>query len=158
MCRAIRNYIFVFIGYSVVLILYGCFLHPVIGPGYSVDIKVDNNETLKVRDIKFLEDIIAAENFIERRITGSDSRECIYYVKDKPQIQVGYCYDREKDLVNDTQGIRNLRVLVSNNWKGQNPELKQEIDRLTDIFYKKLSNRFGKENIQIERRRTGPPS
>lgn len=47
--------------------------------------------------------------------------------------------------------------MVSNDWKGQEPALKQEIDRLADIFYKELSNHLGKENIHIERMRTGPP-
>jgi hypothetical protein len=78
-------------------------------------------------------------------------------IKDKPQIQAGYCYDREKNLVDSTQVMRNLRVLISNHWKGQDPALKQEIERLADVFYKELSARFGKENMKIERRRTGPP-
>jgi hypothetical protein len=132
--------------------LYGCFLHPIIGPGYSVDMKVTDNETLKIKDVKFIEDIITNESFHERRVTGSDKRECIYYVKDKPQIQVGYCFDRY-----NTQFIKNVRVLISNHWKGQEPILKQEINRLSDLFYNELSGRFGKENIQIKRRRTGPP-
>ncbi len=155
MFPAIKRYMYFFTGWS--FVLQGCFLHSVIGPGYAVDIKVTCNETLKIEDIKFLEDIVTTEGFKGKRVTPSDKWECVHFIKDKPQIQVGYSYDREKHLVDNAQVIRNLRVMVSNDWKGQEPALKQEIDRLADIFYKELSNRLGIENIHVERMRTGPP-
>lgn len=140
----------------IAMALNGCFLHSAVGPGYAVDIKVSSDRLLKIADIKFIENIVTTEAFHGKRITPSDKRECVHFVKDTPQIQVGYCYDKTKTL-SDGDGIKNFRLLISNDWKGQESSLKQEIDRLGDVFYKELADRFGKENVKLERRRTGPP-
>lgn len=157
MCRVIKNYLVPFVGWFLVLILHGCFLHSSIGPGYAVDIKVTESGTRTIKDIKFLEDVAKTEGFGGKRVSSYDKWECIHFIKDTPQIQVGFCYDIEQNLTHAVQGVRNLRLLVSNDWQGQKPALKQEIDRVGEVFYKELSARFGKENVKMERRRTGPP-
>lgn len=156
--RAIKRFVYTLVEWSIILILPGCFLYSVIGPGYAVDIEVNANKELKIKDIAFLENIIIAERFMGKRITSADQRECVYFIKDEPQIQIGYCYDRDKkSLGDDVQIIKNFRLLISNYWKGQTPAIKQEIDRLAEIFYKELVTQFGAENTQMEKRRTGPP-
>jgi hypothetical protein len=132
-------------------------LHSVNGPGYSVDIKVSDIVGLRGNDTRFIEDIMATEGFTGKRVSPSDKWECVHFIKDSPPVQVGYCYDREQQSTNAIEGIRNFRLSVSNNWKGQEPALNQEIDRIGDVLYKELAARFGKENIKTERRRTGPP-
>lgn len=157
MCRVIRKCVCIFTVWSVVLLLHGCFLHSVSGPGYAVDIRVSDIIELSSNDVKFIEDIITTEGFSGKRASPSDKWECVHFIKDSPQIQVGYCYDRESRSADAIQGIKNFRLRVSNDWKGQDASLKDEIDRLGDFFYKVLANRFGKDSVTIERRRSGPP-
>ncbi len=139
------------------LLLNGCFLNSVIGPGYAVDIEVSDIVGLKYNDIRFIDDIIANEEFTVKRVTPSDKSECVHFAKDSPPVQVGYCYDIKRFSDDTIQGIRNFGLLVSNDWEGKEPAIKQEIDRLGDVLYKALADRFGKENVKIERRRSGPP-
>lgn len=156
MFQAIRP-IYVVVFSVMAFLLNGCFLHPVSGPGYAVSIKVTDVVGLKSNDIKFIEDIVASEGFTGKRVTPSDKWECIHFIKDSPQVQVGYCYDRAQTSTDAIQSIKNFRLSVSNDWKDQEPTLKQEIDKLGDVFYRELAAKFGKENVEIESRRTGPP-
>lgn len=157
MCQAINKYTVFFVLLPATIILNGCLLHSSIGPGYAVDIKVADNKTLTINDINFFDEIVTYCGFSNKRVTSSDKWECANFIRDSPQVQVGYCYDRVQHMPNSIQGIAHLKLVISNDWKGQEPTLKEKIDSFGDIFYKKLIDRFGKENVRIEKRRTSPP-
>ncbi len=167
MSQAIKLYIYFLSLLLIALLVTGCILHPVIGPGYTVSISMLDNVRLKNKDIDFLDQMILNEKFGNRHVSSSDKWECVHYDRelDDPQFQylskykfvfVDYCYYFVQPLT-DTKDITQFSFSVANTWKGQYPAIKQEIDRLAEIFYKELANRFGTENVQIKRRRTGPP-
>ncbi len=170
MCPVTRRAVHISLIAGIFLILYGCFLHPVIGPGYTLSVSVADAAHLKLEDIDFLDHVAVKEGFGQRRPASlSDEWECIHYVRDlnEPQFQhlqqykfitLGWCYDFVKGQSSDIKrNIKHFNVGIDNDWVGQDPTIKQEIDRLGDVFYKALVERFGKENVKIERRRTGPP-
>lgn len=157
MCQAINKHRIAFVLLSTAIVLNGCLLHYSIGPGYNVYIKVADNKILTTNDVNFFDETITACGFINKRITPSDTWECANFIRDHPQIQVGYCYDKGQHMPNSIQNISRLRFVIGNDWKGQEPKLKEEIDNFGDVFYEKLIARFGKENVKIENRRTGPP-
>lgn len=148
------------------LFLHGCPLYPVAGPGYAIDIRVVTSGVIDKEHIAHLEAVAATEKFVGKRISLSGNRTCLYFGRDLDEpkfrhlnyrfVDLGYCYDRESSLTVD-QGLRNLRVFIDNVWEGQKPPIKEEIDRLGDVFYGELAAKLGKENVRIERRRTGPP-
>ncbi len=152
------------------LMLYGCFLYPVSGPGYTVTVSVLDAAHLKVVDVEFLDYVAVKEGFEQRRVTASsDKWVCIHRERDltEPRFQhlqqykfitLGWCYDFLEGQQPDSKiYIKQFYVNIANVWQGQEPAIKQEIDRLGDVFYKALADRFGKENVKIERRRSGPP-
>lgn len=87
----------------IVLLLNGCLLHAVSGPGYAVSIKVADVVGLKSKDIRFIEDNVATEGFTVKRVTPSDKSECVHFAKDSPPVQVGYCYDRAQTSIDAIQ-------------------------------------------------------
>jgi len=165
MSRAIKP-IYAMAFLIIVLLLNGCFLHPVLGSGYIVDIKVLEDITIEDKDIAQLQQIAKTEKFISKQTPSPDKRECLYFGNDLEAskfrhlnyrfIVLGYCYDKGKSSDTD-KVLGNLRVLIYNDWEGQDSVLKQEIDRLGDVFYGELAAKFGRANVKIERRRTGPP-
>lgn len=171
MCRAIiKNAIYICLFLAIILLLTGCILTPIIGSGYTVSISVRDDVHPKVADIEFLDKVAENERFANRRISSSPTgnRDCVHYYRDLESsqfqhlqrykfISLGYCYDFQQPLADTKQNIEPFYVNIANDWAGQDSSIKQEIDRLADIFYRELSNRFGKENIKIKRRRTGPP-
>jgi hypothetical protein len=164
-CQTIKRHVYLFALLIIVVASNGCFMHSAIGPGYTVDIMVVDSQAAAFADITHLEEIAIDENF-DKRSSSPDKRECLYFGRDLNEahfghlaykfIILGICYDKA-NLTGTTQSVRNLRVFLNNDWQGQEPTIKQEIDRLGEVFYKELSDRFGKENVRMERRRTGPP-
>jgi hypothetical protein len=167
MSRAInRNNLRALLSFIMGLLFHGCLLHPIAGPGYVIDIRVVSSAVVDRGHMKHLEAVAATEKFVGKRISLSGRRTCLYFGRDldEPQfrqldykfIQLGYCYDID-NITNGDEGLRNVRVFIDNDWQGQASIIKQEIDRLGNVFYQELANLVGKENVIIERRRTGPP-
>lgn len=169
MSRVIKKAVFLCLLSGIPLVNCGCLLNPIIGSGYAVSISVLDAARLKVADIEFLNHLAADERFGSRRVSSSSNRwECIHYYKDLDEprfrhlqrykfISLGYCYDFLQPLADTRGSIKQFYVTITNDWEGQEPSIKQEIDRLGDTIYKELTARFGKENVKVERRRTGPP-
>ncbi|MHB8968804.1 MAG: hypothetical protein ACYC57_11210 [Thermoleophilia bacterium] len=144
-------------------------MHPLTGPGYIVYISVLDNTYLKNTDIEFMDITAKNEQFSNRRMTSlSNNRECINYSKDLdgPKYQhlqqykflaLGWCYDLGEPAGETQRNINHFHIIIANDWSGQEPTIRQEIDSLAEVFYKKLIVKFGKENVKMERRRTGPP-
>jgi hypothetical protein len=170
MCRVIsRACVYVCLFAIILLTQHGCILYPIVGPGYTVSISVSDDARPKLRDIEFLHNVALREGFSNwRRSSLSDEWECMLYHRDLDEsrfsdlqenkfIDLGYCYDFQQLSGEMKQNITDFYVNISNDRAGQEPLIKQEIDRLAELFYKELEIRFGKENIKIENRRTGPP-
>lgn len=137
-------------------ILNGCIFHPVIGPGYAYNIELNADVILK--DTDFLENIIQSEKFGRKRTSiSSPATECMAYVKEDSLIQIVYCYDKEQNVGEKTQIVKNFGISIFDNWRGQEQEIKQEINRIGHIISENMASRFGKDKIQIKNRRTGPP-
>jgi hypothetical protein len=129
--------------------LQGCFLNPVIGPGYEVDLSV-KDPNFRREYTAPLEEIGIREGFVKSHTAEHNERYAIYYHHgaDKKYELIGIIisYDPKNEL---------LRVLVLNDWEGQ--KMKDEIDRVADSYILTLSQLYGKENLRVVRRRTGPP-
>lgn len=153
----------------VVVMSYGCLFHPIIGPGYTLTIAVDDAVHLKLTDIDFLDAAAFREGFSQKRVAALSAKwECIHYVKklDGPQFQslqqykfvnLYWCYDFEESADGINRPVKNLRLGIDNDWGGQESLIKQEIARLGSVFFQELVRRFNSSNVRLERGRSGPP-
>lgn len=153
----------------VIVMSYSCLLHPIIGPGYTLTVAVDDAALHKLGDIDFLDTVALREGFSQKRVAALSAKwECIHYVKklDGPQFQIlqqykfvnlYWCYDFEESTDGINRPVKNLRLGIDNDWGGQESLIKQEIDRLGSVFYQELVSRFNSNNVRLERGRSGPP-
>ena len=138
------------------LLLNGC-IFPVMwgNPGYMIDIEA---KKINRENVKKLEQSVRDQNY--NLFTESNNR-CIQFSKvvtaDKqikhPYVGILICYDENKEFGQITE----FGTLIINEWEGQRPEIKQEINRMGDLLYDELVKFVGEENLTIERKATGPP-
>ena len=139
------------------MILHGCLIPGIwSNPGYAANIKVQN---IYKQDISLIETILAENNFKwAARPVGS--KECDWYAKNiigdqlkHPLVEIGICFNTE----DKADPIKYFKILIFNDFKGQDPQLKQEIDSIADILTAELKKLVGEENIKVERKATSPP-
>lgn len=164
-----RSGVYVFLFLAILLTQDGCIFSSIVGPGYSVSISVSDDAHLDLGDIEFLHNVALSEGFGNwRRSSPPDQLECVNYYRelDEPKfkdlqrykfIHLGYCYYLQQPSVQTKPNIKAFYLRISDDRAGQEPLIKHEIDRLAGVFYKELETRFGKENLKMENRRTGPP-
>ena len=154
----LKNYNYLVALIPLTFILGGC-LFPVMWskPGYIISIEVQKTNK---KAASSLEDALKELSFdmLEERRKGE---RCDLYsrrvVVDKriehPYVRTVVCYsaDQESDQLND------FRILIYNDWDGQDSQLKKEIDKVADILIAELKKLVGEENIKVERKATSPP-
>lgn len=167
MCRAIERTARVGLFAAILATLFGCVMNPIIGPGYAISISVENVRFKE--DIEFLDRTVANEGFGGRYVSSSPGKwKCVHYdrqldgakyqhLQKSKFISLGYCYDFGAALPDTKRQMKHFYIDISNDAAGQDAAIKQEIDRLGEVFYKDFVNRFGKENVKVERRRTNLP-
>ena len=140
------------------MMLQGC-LFPVMwsNPGYMVSIEA---QKIYKKDVVLFEDVLKEHNFNTSAKRGT-SIICVWYKKDMstgrrlehPFVKTAVCYNE----VPGTDMVKDFSFLIMNEWDGQDPELKQEIDSIADILIAELRKLVCTENITVERKATGPP-
>ena len=137
--------------------LNGCFLHSTYGPGYRVSLEVENLLPAKVEDMKSVELLLLKEGFTKKNNTSSDHLDCTHYFmpgqesagQNSTGILCSICIHRK---TNKSKHV--VSVVVHNNYEGQKPALRQDIDRVSNLIFEALETQFGKGNVVIERHRT----
>lgn len=126
-------------------------------PGYMVSIDV---QEISKKDGHSVEAVIKAQNYITTGERFTNIR-CVWYKKtiitdkliEKPYVKTAVCFNEESD----SDMAKDFSILIMNEWQGQYPQLKQEIDSIADILIAELKKLVGEENIKVERKATGPP-
>jgi hypothetical protein len=127
-------------------------------PGFMIDIEA---EEINKKDIEILELSLKDQNYSLFSTREKENFGCNQYSKaitadeqiKHPAVTVLICYDDNKELGRITK----FGILIMNEWEGQKPQIKQEIQRIGNILYAELIELVGKENVTIERKATGPP-
>jgi hypothetical protein len=127
-------------------------------PGYVADIKTRN---IIKSGVDTMEQVLINQDFRLFSKRGPRKYGCVQYDKiattDKrvnyPLVTVQICYTD----VAASETIKDFRILITNEYEGQRPEIKNEIDRIADILYRELTTLAGKENVTIYRGPMGPP-
>lgn len=142
------------------LLLSGCLLTAMIGkPGYGIDIYVP----IVHKDIiEFARNALMAEDFklidekdynwkreirFKKYIAPTSERDYRNFI----YLELSYEKGQTPEL------MASLRIGMGNAWVGQQPQFKQEMERLTNIIISVLGSSMGEEDIKIERSVTGPP-
>jgi len=142
----------------VFMMLHGC-LFPVMwsNPGYMVSIEA---KKIYKKDVVLFEDILKEHNF-DTAVKRETSIICVWHKKDMstgrqikhPFVKTAVCYNE----IPGTDMMKDFSFLIMNEWEGQDPELKHEIDSIANILIAELKKLVGEENIRVERKATGPP-
>ena len=128
--------------------LQGCILYPIAGPGYWISIEVQDPNFRRENSAQ-LEEIAVREHFAMMKSAEEPDWYSTYYDSsndDYRLLQVMISY-HQKD--------QSLRVVVMNDWTGQ--RMKEEIERVADLYIDAMGRTYGKENLRVLRKRIGPP-
>jgi hypothetical protein len=128
--------------------LQSCILYPIAGPGYWTSIEV-KDPNFRRENTTPLEEIAVREHFVMVKSVEEPDWYCIYYYSSKDEhrlLGVWISYHQKE---------QSLRVVVMNDWTGQ--KMKEEIERVADLYTDAMSRTYGKENLRTIRKRTGPP-
>ena len=125
-----------------------CLLYPIAGPGYAISIEV-NDPNFKKRNTAQFEEIAFRENFYLSQLAQETDWYCIYYrssVEEYKLLTVWISYHKNE---------HSLNVVVMNDWTGQ--KMKEEIERIADLYIAAMAETYGMENVKVLRQRIGPP-
>jgi hypothetical protein len=140
------------------LFLNGCFLDPVIGPGYLARMEVTDSDCTKGDNFEALGQVAAVEGFKKIQSHQDNERHAYYYIRNLNELE--YRSVRHRFIqIWFSCGYKDssLIVTVMNDWDGQQPALKVEIDRLSDRYVEIWKQRAGEGAVKEIRKRTGPP-
>ncbi len=74
---------------------------------------------------------------------------------DHPYILLTFSYDKVKGQI--AEQVTSFSIGMGNEWEGQQPQLKQEMERTADILTSELKKFVGPADITVERKAIGPP-
>ncbi len=145
-----------------VTFLGGC-LFPVMWnkPGYGISLTVPAIHKDAITSIK---NTLKAENFELTSEKQFYVRDLFSYSKniadlatkvDHPYISLTFSYDKIKGQI--PEQVTSFTIGIGNEWNGQQPQLKRQMDRTADILISELKKFVGQENITVERTAIGPP-
>lgn len=165
MCQVIKKYFGFFAVWSAILILQGCILHSAIGPGYAVDVRVQNNVRVSGLDIQRLQELAVKLDFAKQQeVALSEHERGIYYdikLNEKKFDNLRYKFITlvlSYNIIPDADdSYGELQISVYNHWEGYDVPLREEIDRIAQLFYQEVENIVGLGNLTMETMRTGPP-
>ena len=122
----------------------GCFLDPIIGPGYFVRMEVTNSGCTKGDNFEALEQVAAVEGF--KRIQSHQDNEwhAYYYIRNLNEVEYRSISHRFIQVwFSCDYKVSSLKVTIMNDWDGQQAPVKVEIDRLSDRYVEILKRRYG---------------
>jgi hypothetical protein len=130
-------------------------------PGYGISITVP---MVHKDAITSIQNTLRTEEFELKSEKEFYVRDLFSYSKDitnvakkvdHPYILLTLSYDKVKGQI--AEQVTSFKIGMGNEWDGQQPQLKQEMDRTADILISELTKIIGKENIIVERTAIGPP-
>ena len=139
---------------------YGCIFPMMWGkPGYgiSIDVPIIHKDTIdSVRnaliaegfELKAEEDFNWKRDISFRKYIATASKQV-----DHPYINLTLSYEKGQT----PEQMKSFSIGMGNEWEGQQPQMKQEIDKTADILIAVLRRFVGEEDIKVERKATGPP-
>lgn len=136
-------------------------------PGYSTRININKanglNEDLIQGSIKtFLSntqhDVVMIQEEKNWKIESYDiqlKEKKFWHLKHK-YIGVAVEYWFEKSISENQRLLKKVQVRIGNSWEGKEPNLKNEIDKITDYFVSQLTHNLDKSNFSIQRKYVSP--
>ena len=139
---------------------YGC-LFPVMwgkpGYGISIDVPIIHKDA-----IDSVQNALRAEDFELKAEKDFNWKRDFSYIKyvaavsknvDHPYINLTLSYEKGQT----PEQMTSFSIGMGNEWEGQQPQLKQEMDNTANLIIAELKKHVGEANITVERKAIGPP-
>jgi hypothetical protein len=101
----------------------------------------------RVKEVRFSSEEMTVYFYRELHESAFDS---LYY----RSIELRFIYTKREGSSID---VSLTEIEILNTWAGYRQPLKEEIDRIVELFSSLLKERIGADHVRIERTRTGPP-
>jgi hypothetical protein len=144
----------------IALFLGGCLFPMMWGkPGYGISIDVP---IISKDAVDSIQNALIAEEFELRAEKDFNWKRDFSYSKyvaaeskkvDHPYINLTLSYEKGQS----PERVTAFSIGLGNEWEGQQPQMKHEMDRIADIIISILRGSVGQENITVERKAIGPP-
>ena len=166
MFHAIKSIRLIYVFFSVLMSFFicGCFWDQVIGSGYSVRIKINIEQFVSVEVLNEIENKIMHEEFDLQPVLQKEEITYRRYIKNLfgPKfdhlpgckfvtLMISYELDPTQNYY-----LKNFEIMIRNDCVGQDITVKTEINRISELFYHELYNKYG-DSVHIEGRRTSLP-